>query len=95
MNRLMPVFTVRFDTAFKATATDEELSSAFATITAAGGTNVSVIRDVGNERPRAEFSLEAVDRPGAVVTVGRMLVALMEATLAVAGGWVLAAVLPA
>jgi len=91
----MPVFTVRFDTGFKSSATDEELVSAFTTITAAGGSDVSVVRDGGNKRPRAEFSLEAIDRPSAVVAVGALLVGLMEATPSVAGGWVLASLVAA
>jgi len=91
----MPVFTVRFDTGFKSTASDAELVSAFTTISAAGGTDVSVVRDGGNERPRAEFSLEAADRPSAVVAVGALLVGLMEATPSVAGGWVLTSLVAA
>jgi hypothetical protein len=91
----MPVFTVRFDTGFKSTAADDELVSAFATITAAGGSDVSVVRDEWNERPRAEFSLEAVDRPSAVIAVGALLAGLMEATPSVAGGWVLASLVAA
>jgi hypothetical protein len=86
----MPTFRIQLDTAFKAVATDAELASTFTTITAGGGTDVSVFREAGGQRPRAEFSLEAGDRNQAALSVGSLLVAVMEATPSVAGGWVLA-----
>ncbi len=91
----MPTFRVQLDTAFKAVATDAELASTFTTITSRGGTDVSVVRDASGERPRAEFSLEADDRTQAALAVGSLLVAVMEATPSVAGGWVLASLKPA
>jgi hypothetical protein len=91
----MPVFKVRLDTAFKATATDAELASTFMTISERGGTDVSVFREGNGERPRAEFSMDAADRSQAVLSVGSLLVAVMETTPSVAGGWVLASLTPA
>ena len=91
----MPTFKIHLDTAFKAVATDAELASTFTTITSCGGTDVSVFRDAKGERPRAEFFLDADDHTHAVLSVGSLLVAVMEATPSVAGGWVLASLKPA
>ena len=91
----MPTFRVQLDTGSKAVATDAELASTFTTITAHGGTDVSVVRDANGERPRAEFSLAADDRTQAALSVGSLLVAVMEATPSVARGWVLASLKPA
>jgi hypothetical protein len=90
----MPKFRIHFDTAFTAVATDAELASIFRTITANGGTDVSVLRGENGQRPRAEFSLDADDRTQAVLSVGNLLVAVMETTPSVAGGWVLASLKP-
>jgi hypothetical protein len=91
----MPTFRIQLDTAFKAVATDAELASTFTTITSHGGTDVSVFREDNGERPRAEFSLVAGDRTEAALSVGSLLVAVMETTPSVAGGWVLASLKPA
>jgi hypothetical protein len=91
----MPTYRIQLDTAFKAVATDAELASTFTTIASSGGTDVSVVRDANGERPRAEFSLVADDRTQAALAVGSLLVAVMEATPSVAGGWVLASLKPA
>ena len=89
----MPVFRIRLDTAFNASATDAELASTFTTISGRGGTDISVFREMNGQRPRAEFSLEAVDRSAAVLAVGTLLVAVMKATPSVVDGWVLASLI--
>jgi hypothetical protein len=87
----MQVFRVRLGTAFVAAASDEELAAAFTLIAAAGGTEISVVRDQSSGRPRAEFAIEAIDRPSAVTTVDNLLIALIDATPSIAGGWVMTA----
>lgn len=93
--RRMQVFRVRLGTAFVAAASDEELAATFALIAAAGGTDISVVRDQSSGRPRAEFGIEAANRPSAVAAVDDILIALVGATPSVAGGWVMTALVPA
>jgi hypothetical protein len=80
------------DTSSRTRATDQELTSAFETITAAGGTDVSLIPHNETERPRASFSLEADDRPQLVEDVRVLLASLLAANPAVSGGWSLMAI---
>jgi hypothetical protein len=85
----LAVFIIQLDTSPDAAATDADLAAAFSTISAAGGSEVSVLRHEAAGRPHAAFSLEAESRSGAARTVDHLLSALAEGTPSIAGGWFL------
>ena len=91
----MPTFRIQLDTAFKAIATDAELASTFTTITSRADGRLGLPGGRAASGRGAEFSLEALTVAEAALSVGSLLVAVMEATPSVAGGWVLASLKPA
>jgi hypothetical protein len=90
----VPTFRIWLDTSSRTRATDQELTSAFETISAAGGIDVSLMPHNEIDRPRASFSLEADDRPQLMLDVRVLLASLLVASPAVRGGWSLIAISP-
>ena len=90
----MPTFRIWLDTSSRTRATDQELTSAFETISAAGGIDVTLMPHNEIDRPRASFSLEADDRPQLMLEVRALLASLLVASPAVRGGWSLIAISP-